>query len=550
MINSAPHFLSFETKYSPWFLVGTGLLIVLYVFIMSMDIDEPFVGLHSWAQAHISWWARSHVVYGLEYTKGLYTWAVGFPPKEVAEHYLDHPQLPGLFNAVSMLVFGVHDWSQRLGALIISAVSLPFAIALIQRLYGERIALLSGSIYVLFPITGYFYWIGALMFPFVIGAFWSYLALIDGFSEQNGPRRIHVAGLVICLFLMIQINWSGFMYAATIGTHYVLHCLSKKTYPQTSLFLLLLITPFLSLFLVFLILVAARDWNYQAMIEIFLWRSAIPADSGRDLASWWHNLSVMMRDNFTSPALLLAGLGIALALHSKIKLYLQKAASSYQPLVDGSSSISKNANSLRFIWLFIMPGVFYALVFTEAMFDHQYMYRHFSLFVAIAAASGIYRIWGVLATRKPVIADTVFILLFAFIVIFCAIGLNQYRQIQWYPPKKLEMFERIQASIPPNEALLSYESYLVFEHEAKGLFYRPEVAWYLDREIIVVRSFEEIQHRAESGENTRYLMSNTQVPLFQQMRNFYSYEYVQGRPYRKDQARMPSYHIFDLTKPK
>jgi len=43
-------------------------------------INRPYYGLHSWANANRAWAARNHVKYGLVYTRGYHTLAVGDPP--------------------------------------------------------------------------------------------------------------------------------------------------------------------------------------------------------------------------------------------------------------------------------------------------------------------------------------------------------------------------------------------------------------------------------------------------------------------------------------
>ncbi|MHC4411916.1 MAG: hypothetical protein ACYSW6_02890 [Planctomycetota bacterium] len=96
------------------FWVGAGLLAVLLSVQLGRDIDRPFYGLHSWGQASGAWMTRTHVKYGLGYTKALNTWAVGDPPTENPKRYLDHPQLGHLLAAVFMLVFGIHEWTIRL----------------------------------------------------------------------------------------------------------------------------------------------------------------------------------------------------------------------------------------------------------------------------------------------------------------------------------------------------------------------------------------------------------------------------------------------------
>jgi hypothetical protein len=58
-------------------------------------ITQPFCGLHSWDLADRAWAARSHVKYGLGYTRGLRTLVVGDPPPLIPEYYVSHPPLGG-----------------------------------------------------------------------------------------------------------------------------------------------------------------------------------------------------------------------------------------------------------------------------------------------------------------------------------------------------------------------------------------------------------------------------------------------------------------------
>ncbi len=69
------------------FWLCAGLLAILLASTLARDITRPFTGLHSWAQASGAWAARSHARYGLGYTKGVSTFAVGQPPTENPKRY-------------------------------------------------------------------------------------------------------------------------------------------------------------------------------------------------------------------------------------------------------------------------------------------------------------------------------------------------------------------------------------------------------------------------------------------------------------------------------
>ena len=72
-------------------------------------ITRPYYGLHSWASANHAWAARSHVKYGLGYTKGYHTPAVRDPPPANSLHYVSHPALESLIIAAGVMLFGARD---------------------------------------------------------------------------------------------------------------------------------------------------------------------------------------------------------------------------------------------------------------------------------------------------------------------------------------------------------------------------------------------------------------------------------------------------------
>jgi len=83
-------------------------------------INRPYCGLHSWANANRAWPARNHVKYGLGYTRGYHTLAVGDPPPAHPRRYVSHPSLVTLITAFGMLLFGTEEWQIRLFDLILS----------------------------------------------------------------------------------------------------------------------------------------------------------------------------------------------------------------------------------------------------------------------------------------------------------------------------------------------------------------------------------------------------------------------------------------------
>lgn len=151
------------------------------------------------------------------------------------------------------------------------------------------------------------------------------------------------------------------------------------------------------------------------------------------------------------------------------------------------------------------------------------------------------------------VTNAAMVALIAVISIFCIKGVNYYYGIRWQSPAKIKMLETLKKKIPPDKALLSFEDFIVDQHAAKGAFYRPEIAWHLDRDIVQARSFTEIQKYAQTGRYPYYLVPAVDrlAPLTSQLRKYYKFDYVPGDPgqtkYGKFyRAGMMSYMIFDL----
>lgn len=524
------------------FWLCAALLAVLLVSTLSRDITRPFYGLHSWAQASGAWVARSHVRYGLGYTKGLSTWAVGQPPTENPTRYFDHPNLPGLTKAAVMAVLGVSEWSSRSVKLISSVIALMLFLRILRGLLDDKTTILAGLIYVAFPLTGYF---GLADWPlmFSLLALWNYLVLIGGLRGAPPPARIHKWGLAIGLFLALQFGWAGFFYAFAIGTHYVARCVFKKQRPDKILLAILIIAPLSSLAINMAIMAGGYGWDLQKIAELYKWRSAKGEMREFVWSAWFSTLWEFAVTNYTLPVLVTAILYLTIG-----------------QLVVFAPPVSKDkvaTTSKRFpqLWLFLMPGVFLLLTFKGLVWRHQYWQRPLAPFIAIATALAIMLVWDVLKKVNRRLAAACAISLVSIFMILCIKGTNFYYSMRWQPLEKIKMFKMLNQRIPSDKALLSYEDFIVKQHKSKGGFYRPEIAWYLDRDIVPARSIDKIKNLAATGKYPCYLVPYAKdlLPFINQLTKLYKYEYITGTAGEKTKdgkffrAGIMPYMIFDLS---
>ncbi|MFA5238459.1 MAG: glycosyltransferase family 39 protein [Phycisphaerae bacterium] len=531
-----------QTNETPNFWFCGALLVILLASIMARDITRPYYGLHSWADAHGPWLARVQLKYGFDYTKGLFTWAVGDPPTKNPLHYLDHPQLPGLINAATMAVLGINTWALRVENIIATIAALLLFLKILRGLLDDKTALLSGLFFCMFPLTGYF---GVNMWVYPLGflAIFCYLAIIKAIPTQQEHPKLYRIGLALGLFFALQVNWEGFFFAFAIGVHYVCRCIYRRTFPEKSLLAILIIAPLSSLALDFAIMASGHGWDFNKIVELYKWRSAKGEMPEFLWGKWFARLWEFAVTNFTLPILLTA---IAYLTLGQLIVFTE-------PKPEGTGQ--RRPRQFPQFWLFATIALSQLLILRGALWPHQTWERPLVPLVAIAAAQGVMLLFDILKKIHRKLAYAVVITLAGVFLVSCAIGTNYYYAIRWQSPRKIEMLEMLNKNIPPDKSLLSLEDFIVNQHPVKGAFYRPEVAWYLDREIVKASTLAEVLEYAKTGRYPYYLIPAVKEtePFISQLTQYFKYQYVPGDPGEMKngkfyKAAMMPYMIFDLTR--
>ncbi|MGA1979767.1 MAG: hypothetical protein ABSG99_04270 [Sedimentisphaerales bacterium] len=523
-----------------------GLLAILLVCEMARDINRPFYGLHSWGEASTAWVSRAHVKYGLAYTKGVTTWAVGNPPPKNPSRYWDHPQLSNLILSVLMRGLGVSEQTVRIYIISFALLSLLVFLILVRQLTDDKTTLLSGLFFVLFPLVQYFGTDGSLI-PLALAAYWFYLKLIGVISSNPEKRSLHYFGLAITTFLGLQFGWSAFFFAMAVGVHYVCHCIHRRSRPDKILLAILIFAPFISLAVDLTVMAAGYGWDIQKIVDLYKWRSAKGEMPEFVWGKWFAVFWEYAVSNFTIPVLIIV---IAYFTVGQSIVFMEPKPEKQD---------SRRALQFPLFWLFLMPWVFQLFILRGCLWAHQTWESPMLPFISISCALGVLLIKDLLERANRLLANVCTTAIIAVIVIFCIGGANYYYGIRWQPTGKIEMFKTLNSVIPPDKALLSFEDFIVNQHASKGGFYRPEYAYYLDREIVPATSFEQIKQLAQTGRFPYYLIPSVPQlnPLINQLQKEYElFSYICGDPgetkngkfYR---AGMPPYMIFNLqnTKP-
>lgn len=349
--------------------------------------------------------------------------------------------------------------------------------------------------------------------------------------------------LAVSLFLAVQLSWCGFFYAMAFGVHYVARCIFQRKMPDKTILAILIFAPLSSLILNFVIMASGYGWDLQKIVDLYRWRSAKGEMQQFQWGAWLAKFWDFAVTNFTLPVVITSIIYLTFG-----HLFV---------LTSNNPSTKQITSPRRFphFWFFILPGVFQLFLLKGCLWRHQTWEMPLWPVFAIAAALGVMTVRDVLKTINRKVADTCAVAMVVVIVGFCLAGTNYYYSIRWQSPAKIKMFRMLNKKIPPSKALLSFEDFIVNQHESKGAFCRPEIAWYLDREIVPAGNFQDVRNFAATGKYPYYLIPYTKqlIPLINQMKLRYQFEYLPGEQgeQTKDneflKAGMMPYMIFDLN---
>jgi hypothetical protein len=430
-----------------------------------------------------------------------------------------------------------------------SLATLLIVLKLFKGLLDNKTALLASLIYVLFPLIGYF---GTGGFPNLFGylAIYAYLAL-TGRIEAHRGSRVYTTILAASLFLASQFGWTGFFFGMAIGFDYLFQCLIRKKMPEVKILAILAGGPLASLLLNFTIMASGYDWNVGKIVELYRWRSAKGEMPEFIWGDWFAKMGEFAATNFTVPVLVVA------ILYLTIGQFLVFS----QP--DPAQTGSGTRRCPCFVLFFLLP-FFQLFILRGALWKHQTWEFPLCALVAIAAAQGTMLFADLVSKINEKCSIAAIALIAGIFVVFSVAGSNHYYAIRWQPDAKIQMLKMLNSRIPPDKYLLSFDPFVVNQHESKGAFYRPEIAWYLDREIVPAVKLDEITEAAKTSKYSFYLMplsvGNPQTDAYlnnlsRQLQSVYKYEYIPGVPGQADKdgkflkAGMSSYVLFDLQNP-
>ena len=398
--------------------LGLALVLTLALVLRLLSIGDPWSGLAHDFHSHFGSFpvgeqATRFAAEGLAPTRGMpANWRVELADGTVvADYYAHHPSLFTYLEALSIKIFGVHEWALRLVPLIFSMLSVFGTWWVLGMLWGGRAALI-GSL--LFAVAPYSAWYGVLTWTesavicTTLGATSAYIHWFRGGGNKylgQGALWFVLAGLL---------DWTGGFILLGLGLHGLLF---RKHGMRGSLSLTILPAGFL--------VAVGIHWAHM--------RYALPSgqatqDTGATLSfvtTLTTDLSKFLKSQFEYALRFLSG-----------GIFLLFCAG----LLRAGLLISKRRLSPEDFLVFslLVPGVLYVGLFPQRSINHDFFFM-LSLpgVVALCASSGVALLTYVPASGRRLVGV---------LSLTCVLAGGCYQTVQiWRIRRSTQIEELIQA---------------------------------------------------------------------------------------------------------
>lgn len=341
------------------------IILVMCIFLFSLNLNKEFVGHHDFNSVYFSQIARNLISYSPLYTKFGQILGYGNLDPKNFNYYVDNIPLYPWILSVFFLFFKVGVWQARIVTIIAALFSAIYVYKIGLFIFNKLTAYLGVLFFALSAMMIYF---SSIVFPdqlamaFVLGAFYYYLKWLK--EDQSKDYYL----LILFLVLSQLTLWSSYFLSPAISLHYFV----THHYKFSKKLIFLLLSSFL-VFFVFLMhnFVLTGHLIPQALLNAFLFRLHLfPGDSVKFSMSLfiWREISLVSAYYSKITIILVAG-WFSLFLYKLIKK-------------------QKTYNFFLLLPLFFW-GISYPLIFSQGAYIHDYFLLYVSPFVAIAAANFI-----------------------------------------------------------------------------------------------------------------------------------------------------------------
>ncbi|KKP60005.1 MAG: hypothetical protein UR52_C0001G0085 [Candidatus Gottesmanbacteria bacterium GW2011_GWA1_34_13] len=341
------------------------LILITAAGLLSININKKFIGIHDWNGVWYGTIAKNNLKLGLLHTKLGSVKGTGDTQLSAGSYFTHYPVLFPLILTAGYYLMGVSEASLRITVSAFSLLSVLFIYLITKRIFDKKTAIYSAIFTIITPLFIYYGKMPVhepVLLCLVLGTVYFYIKWFD--SQKNKD----FLGMSVFLVISLLITWPAYFVPFLLLCHYYLFHKQKKHLKL----LLLLILIEISAFLLHLLHVYILTGSFfgGGLIEIFL--SRISSDSTTQLYSL--NITKYLTTEiryfslyFTRILLFFSGVWF----FTQIYYILRFKKISYK-------------NSI--IWLFMIFGSLYLVIFKEASFLHDYLIYYLLPFFVISSA--------------------------------------------------------------------------------------------------------------------------------------------------------------------
>ncbi len=366
----------------------SAIILTLFAAILLRDIREPWTGLHDWNGAFYSQLARNLLRYPFDMHHGMPIVAVGdaLPGDGEWSFYPTHP--PGLVwcIAASFQLFGEHEWAARLVPILASLGTLVLLMKAARERYGNAVALLTGAIYALLPMAGYFGRMPDQEAPCLFLMLAAVMAADRHLIQSSTTVSPIRAGFIwaVCIFAAVWMDWVAIILAALVCLRAVHERFRGRI--TTQLCIRIFAPPTVAIILLFVYLIHFGFAGRAAdLFAVFSARAGVTLGTNgpslHALTPWTNTV-----DNLTLPIIALAVIGFAFS-------WRRNSGNSFEKPIRSSSPTGLTVLSIT--------GIIWIALFWRQYLVHQYWLYYLGPAVAIFAARAVVSIHRAIALRVP-----------------------------------------------------------------------------------------------------------------------------------------------------
>ncbi|MCG8408853.1 MAG: glycosyltransferase family 39 protein [Phycisphaerales bacterium] len=476
------------------------LLLLIYAAGLTQSLSEPWIGMHDWNGAFFSQLARNHLRYPMSVHRGMPMVAVGSEVPDVEERsiYATHP--PGLVWLVAgaFAVFGEAESVARMVPIAASLATLGLLVWLVFCAYGRAVAVLTGFIYGLMPMSVYFGRMvdhEAVCLLCMIALLAAWVVVLDVRTSKR-TQRAAWCGWAVAVIFGVWIDWSMVLFAGLFCAYAVwAYCRS-----QIGKFHLIVVLGTAALAVVSMIaflVYAGLEGRWEDLVSIFLSRAGQSEEGTihKDTAAPG-GVGTYTVENLSWPVTVLTVVGFLV--FSWAGLFRRGASGLSNPTTSHPGQTAKAG-----LALVLLTGLIWLVVFWRQYERHNYWLFYLGPVAAVYSARFLVGLWSWLSTRNRYLAFMSAGSIVVVTVAFCLDGARDYfdRVSRSYPPELVSDWQAIRGMTSADDRVLLFRNPVLVE-ERGGYRFRnlipPQLAYYLDRPIDVEEDFARLGSRRAS----------------------------------------------------